>query len=666
MLRNAWLVVILFSCPWNVYAVDNIRLTLDSAHTGIFQANNISVLFHWQDAQRLSISITAASITSKYFKPLSAFKISCDQTTFLNGQYHCADGTLAFRYPDHKEVNAAVSFSYTPRGNWELHLADLDFNLPVFSALFQNLKPSLRNYKITGGHLRGQLVIGGNGRQINNLTLNSSLEGFSLEGENTLQDVTANLQLDLSNEGGTWATRAAISIPSGAMYIVPGIKVLGDKPGFYIAAGSQPLSARLAGRWDSKNRVFHLDKFYYNHPGILDLQGSAEIAVKDTITLPFLTIKTHIAKLAKTFPVYIQPLLLNTNFSDIGITGGLTVDLDYQAQQLKRLELKFGNISVDDKYKRFSLSDLAGNLSIRSDTEPVQSSLSWKGMSFHRLDFGSGAVDFTSVAGRVNVSHWQNVSVLDGKLEIEKLNMQNIGSPDFQLTLDANLSPISMQAFTEAMQWPRMTGTLSGTFHGLKYSHNNLQLNGDVDIRLFHGDVVLRNLYISDLFSEYSRLSANIDVQHLDLESLTNTFTFGKIEGTLNGHVSDLVLENWQPVHFDASFETPKDDDKPHRISQKALNNLNSLGGGLSGTMSRGITRFFKEYSYGQIGLSCRLNGGICELGGVKDTGDGFYLLTRGGLLPPWVEVKGTGRSIKWTHLIDGLKQIVQGEVKIE
>ena len=82
--------------------------------------------------------------------------------------------------------------------------------------------------------------------------------------------------------------------------------------------------------------------------------------------------------------------------------------------------------------------------------------------------------------------------------------------------------------------------------------------------------------------------------------------------------------------------------------------------------MSRGAISFFPEYSYGQIGLSCRLNNNVCELGGVRETSDGFYLLTRGGLLPPWVEVKGTGRSIVWNQLITGLKQIAQGEMHIE
>jgi len=127
-----------------------------------------------------------------------------------------------------------------------------------------------------------------------------------------------------------------------------------------------------------------------------------------------------------------------------------------------------------------------------------------------------------------------------------------------------------------------------------------------------------------------------------------------------------LRLENWQPDYFEAKFATLDNDDKPHRISQKALENLNELGGGLGGTLSRGFLRFLPSYSYGRLGIGCKLNNGICELSGVEDNGDSFSILTKGGLLPPWVEVKGSGRAIKWDDLINGLKQIAAGKVAIE
>jgi len=651
---------------WNASAVENVHFTVDSFATDVFQANKVVVDINWYDAKQLSIQVTVDSVTSRYFDQLSAININCNKTTYINNQFKCSNGILSFLYQDQKTVKTGLQFDYTPQQKWRINLADINIDLSFFAALIQNLNPALQGYQISAGRLQGGIEISGDKEQVSDVRLASKVEGLSLDGESILEDVTADIGLNLSNNSGIWTAKTSLSLLHGSMYIVPGLKVLGDTPGFYIEVGSKPLSIELAGRLDLNTHILYLDYLDYIHPDILKLQASAEINISDSITIPIFNLRTTIEKLANTFPVYIQPLLLKTNFSDLEIAGSLGLEINYQDQQLEQLELDFGDIYLDDGNSRFSLSDLAGNLSIHSDETPVQSYLRWGGMSFHRLDFGAGAVLFESVARKVDVLHWNDVDVLDGKLEINKFNMENIGTPDFALTLDANLTPISMKAFTQAMQWPLMSGNLSGTFKGLKYSKNNLQLNGDIDIHLFEGDVILRNLFIRDIFSEYSRLSANIDLNRLDLERLTDTFAFGKIEGTLNGHVNDLVLENWQPVNFDAAFLTPKEDDKPHRISQKALDNLNSLGGGLSGTMSRGMTSFFQEYSYGQIGLSCRLNSGVCEMGGVQDTDKGFYLLTRGGLLPPWVEVKGTGRSIKWAHLIDGLKQILHGEVRIE
>jgi hypothetical protein len=89
------------------------------------------------------------------------------------------------------------------------------------------------------------------------------------------------------------------------------------------------------------------------------------------------------------------------------------------------------------------------------------------------------------------------------------------------------------------------------------------------------------------------------------------------------------------------------------------VDNLGYIGGGARGILSGGFLRMFKYYSYGRIGLSCRLYNGSCQLGGVASTPDGFIMVSRGGLLPPWIEVKGTGHSIAWTTLIEGLKSII-------
>jgi hypothetical protein len=345
------------------------------------------------------------------------------------------------------------------------------------------------------------------------------------------------------------------------------------------------------------------------------------------------------------------------------VSGAVDLHIDYTDDLLNRFVLKLQDLFIDDTHERYSLSGVTANISLADQKAPAESGLHWGGMSLYRLDFGPGAIKFESSGKNIRVVDWQDVEILDGTLQINNLRLNNVGTSDFELFLDGLLTPVSMQVFTQAIGWPLFSGKLSSVISGLKYSHNKLDIDGDILVRVFNGDVTLRGLQIQDIFSDYATLTTDIEVNGLDLEQLTDTFAFGKIEGSLSGRMERLKLEDWQPAYFEATFASPGDDGRPHRISQKALENLNQIGGGLSGTLSNGFLRFFPSYSYGRIGFSCRLSNGICELGGVEETADGFYLLTRGGILPPWVEVRGAGRSIKWDDLIGGLKRIAEGEI---
>ena len=654
-------------CPvWNLLAIDTIHLSIDAITTDLLQAHNVEFAATGMDTRQPAITITVRTITAGDYQGPTAIRIECATTVNQDGDWHCADGQLTYASANHKEVKSSLGFDYTADHHWRVRLRGLFLELADFSGLLSGLHPAFHDYQISAGRLNGQLELSGNADRVLAAGFHGQIDELSLAGASTLEKVSAAVNLQIANTDATWTTRADFTLTAGAMYIVPGFQVLGDTPGFFIEAGAQPITLQLAANWDERRRLLTLEDLRYSHPGLLEFQGRIELGIADSITMPVINIKTGIEKLDAAFPVYIQPMLLNTDFGNLETAGKLALAFDYHDQRLARMDFNFDGIYVADKNDRFSLSGLNGNLAVRDSAEPVQSSLNWDGLSFHRLDIGSGSVAFTSAAGQVKVLRWDDLDFLDGKLEISSLDLRNIGTPDFEVMLDARLTPVSMQTFTEAMQWPLMSGTLAGSFQGLRYSHNNLELNGDVAIQAFDGSVLLSDLRIRDLFSEYSELSANIDFNALDLERLTGTFAFGKIEGTLNGQVRQLLLKNWRPYYFEASFLTPADDERPHRISQKALDNLNSLGGGLSGTMSRGAIRFFPEYSYGQIGLSCRLNNQICELGGVSDSGGGFYLLTHGGLVPPWVEVKGNGRSIPWDDLIGGLKRIAQGEMRIE
>jgi hypothetical protein len=75
------------------------------------------------------------------------------------------------------------------------------------------------------------------------------------------------------------------------------------------------------------------------------------------------------------------------------------------------------------------------------------------------------------------------------------------------------------------------------------------------------------------------RLYTDVRIRDLSLDELTRTFSFGRIQGRLEGRAHGLILEDWSPSAFDAMLRTPEGDRSTHRISQRAVDNLASIGG---------------------------------------------------------------------------------------
>jgi len=179
-------------------------------------------------------------------------------------------------------------------------------------------------------------------------------------------------------------------------------------------------------------------------------------------------------------------------------------------------------------------------------------------------------------------------------------------------------------------------------------------------VRAFDGTILLKNLQLDDLFGPLPVLHADVELKALDLETLTSTFSFGKITGRLAGRVNGLRLEQWQPVAFEARFATPENDPGSHRISQKAVDNISNLGGvGISGALSRSFLRFFEEFGYEKLGISCRLEKGVCEMDGIEPADQGYYLVKGGGL--PRIDIVGFNRKTDWSVLLERLKQVAEG-----
>ncbi|NKB38851.1 MAG: hypothetical protein GKR93_17095 [Gammaproteobacteria bacterium] len=673
-------------------AFESIDLQLDSLQRGAVSIEGLHFNFSPVNADKPGLFVQLQRIESSFLKGSVSAELSCPDAVYLSNLLTCKDGSIILRTAGREmlQVKMNANFhipdmhgqaSFTLESSWGNLQAELNINneqlwdfrfesasleLSILSNLSIPGMEFFQSHKITNGTLDMQASVKGSGSQTREISVRASAKELSLEGESILEKVNLLLESDLQWQDARWEFTQRIEANSGEMYLQPGFSLLDEKPGFYLDASSSILSAVLQGNWIAAEKLFQLKTLHFSHPGIIDLQGQASMFIGETDSLRTLSLKAKIKDLAATYPVYLQPILLQSNFSDLEIAGGIELGLAYRNGALDNMELSLQEVFLEDDASRFSISDLNSNLLLGNDENSVQSTLSWQGLSFYRLDLGQGSILFESTNKDIRVLEWQDVSILDGALVIDEFDLKNIASSNFSMRLGGRLQPISMDALTQALGWTVFPGALSGEISGLKYSDNKLQLEGDILISIFGGSLTIQNLQVDDLFSPYSTVATGIKIKALDLEQMTDVFSFGKIEGSLSGHVDKLRLEDWQPSYFEAEFATPLDDEAPHRISQKALENLNELGGGLSGTLSRGFLRFLPAYSYGRLGFSCRLLNRVCELGGVEDSGDSFSILTKGGLFPPWVEVKGAGRSIKWDDLIDGLKQISKGEVAIE
>jgi hypothetical protein len=85
-------------------------------------------------------------------------------------------------------------------------------------------------------------------------------------------------------------------------------------------------------------------------------------------------------------------------------------------------------------------------------------------------------------------------------------------------------------------------------------------------------------------------------------------------------------------------------------------------GAGAAAAIQRSFLRFFDQFGYQKIGLSCHLNNAVCEMDGVERAPQGYVIVKGGGI--PAISVIGYNRYVSWRELVERLKRITQENVK--
>ncbi len=479
--------------------------------------------------------------------------------------------------------------------------------------------------------LQGELSLG-----LGNLAYSSD------DGERAGENLDVNLRLRARELKDGWQLAGEAGLDAGVMGVAP----------VWVEVGDAPLSLQFEADWQAQSHTLDLRKLHIQHPGVGALRTRASLVNGGWILHEAELEQGHFPEL---YQVYLQPFLYGTPLAELYTAGELEARLRRDGNGETHAQLELRRLDLHDEQQRFGLEQLSGSLHWGSAGKVPTSTLSWGGGHLYRAPLGPASLRGEFKGEDFQLAEPLQVQILDGPLRISEFKAQGLGTPSLAWELSGGLGPLSMARVSEVLDWPPFEGSLAGEIPAIRYARGVMNVEGSLGIQVFDGDVVIRELRLEEPLGVVPRLRAEVDFHNLSLDALTRVFSFGTIRGRLDGALHGLLLEDWQPRAFDATFSTPPGDRSRHRISQRAVGNLSSLGGGPADILSRSFLRFFEDFSYQRLGLSCRLRQGLCEMGGVEDSSGGYYLVKGGGI--PRIDVKGFNRRVDWNTLVERLKQ---------
>ena len=144
------------------------------------------------------------------------------------------------------------------------------------------------------------------------------------------------------------------------------------------------------------------------------------------------------------------------------------------------------------------------------------------------------------------------------------------------------------------------------------------------------------------------------------LSEMTTDTTFGKIEGVLNGHISDFEIAYGQPQRFDLLLETVQKKGFPQTISIKAVDNIAQIGGGQSPFMglAGAFASVFEKFPYEKIGIRAGLENDMFTINGTIREGGTEYIVKRRGFSGVNIVNQNPDNRINFKDMVKRIQRI--------
>jgi len=671
------LVIITLTTP-AAHALDNVSLNVGTIAGSQWRLEGVTIALTElsQNPQQLVLTIAKLSLP-KPFNDLNLVNIRCTSFTWQNKEMVCEQGRAEMRSKQWQSPAADFSFHVTEKRSsfrlTGLHLAggtlavdgeelgdhwqlQIDANA-VDGKSIQQLLPQDR-VKLKGGKINVKLNASGSYARVNEFTLTvglSGLTGQTKDGRFATEALMLEATLGAKNNRGLWQWQGHSDFNGGALYAEP----------LYLEAAGQHSVFDAQGDWNASSKRVEIKSASYLHSKVGELSGSATVQYKDGLSIKKAQLSLNSDNLQDASAIYLKPFFEQTVLQGVTLAGRLKADFSINDQSLTALSASFNKLDVKDAAGRGEIQGGVGQLNWSNDeTFSLPSKFAWRQLQLRAVPIGPAELTFLSRADSIRLLKNTQLPLLGGAIAVKQFNWKTKKQQDPELSFEGDVSDVSLEQLSKALDWTPLSGAISGHIPRVEYSNKTLSLGGELTVKVFDGEVKISNLASSGLFTDFPKFHGDLEIENLDLNQLTGKFKFGGITGKLSGYVRQLYLENWHPVTFFAWLGTPESDDSRHRISQKAVQNIANIGGGgAADLLSKSFLSFFETFGYDKLGLGCYLHDGVCQLMGVKATESGYAIITGGGL--PRIDVIGYNPRVDWNVLIERLKRITTSDASI-
>jgi hypothetical protein len=672
-LNFAWFVGLILLIPITLpsHAGFSLGLTLDRLSATGWIMDEVKVNLDLNSSQQLILHLSAASFRHHALPgTFDEIRLDCP-VRLIQQHYQCTNGRLRFSDSPYGPQDLAVSGEFISSEQVKLttqgfKLADgmLGVDLEMNAG---HWKIALKGDALSLNPLRSQFAATfvPDGTALSGIaTIVARLEGYQdrpsgidmmlkvdkfayadREGLHVAEDGQFTMWIDASRKGAEWWGDLQLSMGHGQFYLDP----------YFIEVVNAPLSAQLKGHWRPETDLLRIDQGEVKIPQVLESQGKLVVALSTAQVLEA-DIGMRSENVDALYRLFLQPVLIGSMADDLTADGALQTRIAVKNGELQALQVTLDEVNLDDQRGLFALYGLNGRLVWRGEDHTERSNLTVQGGQLYRIDFGALSIHAHAQQGEIRLEEPVELPLMQGGLLIEQFHAHDLLAETPGWSTKAQFKDISLAALAEAFEWPPMEGELRGEIPNVHYQQKRLEVEGQLLVDVFGGRIRVDDLLIKEPLGRVPELFANLQLEALDLGQITQTFSFGHIQGGLEGEVSGLRLASWEPIAFDAHFKTPDRDKTSHRISQRAVDNLTALGNGVGSGLSGTFLGIFKEFRYDRIELQASLNGSVAELGGMAHPDGGYYIVKGSGL--PRIDVIARNRQVAWKTLLERLKRI--------